>query len=271
MAGLFAIAPRGQRAQRAQIVQVGRQGPPATVENFQDFITATGGRKLLRVGEQKCLKGGPFWVSTTLTDNAAIAADLTTGDKWDKRVQGHYSSSSNRLKAVLRLTGIGLYINDDLYHAETLALKQALDDEAYIRISRGPHTMDLPLRGRIMQPYSQFQYTQTAAADAERALAGGRAWMLERDYQIDLETDSMSLRVDNAINWAGGNIAAHTMLFGWIAPRDFAGTGVKDTDVCAQGTEGFILSSVGPVEHGQLTAIGVGGPQTMGAWAGLRL
>jgi len=271
---IFMLNPRGPVAQQGRrIVPVVQGQAPDVVQTFPDFIQATGGRPLLRVGEQKLLQGGPFWIDVTITDNAAVAADLTLGSVWDKYVQGHYSSAASRLKAVLRLAGIGLYINDDLFRAETQALKESLDNEAYIRISRGPNTVDLPLRARMWEPWSAFEFKQAAAADAERALLGGRPWIFGKEYQFDLEVDTFQFRVDNAINWAGGNISAKVAAFGWLAPRDYPGTGIKDTDVCSMGSDAYQIASVGPRTHAALVAAGVGGPQTIGAWSvgGLRI
>lgn len=272
---MFMLQQRGPvRGQAQRIVPVvNGQVQPDVVQNFPQFVEATGGRPLLRAEEQKLLHGGPFWLDVTITDNAAVAADLTLGSVWDRYVQGNYSSSASRLKAVIRVAGLGLYVNDSDFRGETQALKESLENQAYVRISRGPNTLDIPLIGRIWEPWAAFDFKQAAAANEERALFGGRPLLLAKELQFDLEVDTFSFRLDTGVNWASGNILAKLAVFGWLAPRDYPGTGTKDTAVCSQNSEGYLIASAGPRAHGALLAAGVGGPGTTGAWSvgGLRI
>jgi hypothetical protein len=239
-----------------------RIGQGDTVWNFSQFVAATGGKPLLRVNEQKLLRG-PFFLTATLTDNAALDIDLTLASVFDKRVQSHYGTSASRIKAALRVSGIGLYVNSGTFNAETLALKESLDNGAYLRLNRGNNTVDLPLRGHIFEAISQFQFAQAAAAAETRGILSGRIWELERSYHLDLETDSMSLRCDTAINWAGGNQGAFAVILGHIGPRDFPGANIRDYDTCGSSPD-FEMASVGPKLFGQLSGLGIGGGGTLG-------
>jgi hypothetical protein len=233
-----------------------------SVWNFSQFVAATGGKPLLRVSEQKLLRG-PFLLSVTLPDNTTADLDLTLASVFDKRVQSHYGTSASRIKAALRISGVALCVNNGVFNAETMALKADLDDGAYLRLNRGNNTVDLPLRGRIYEPWSQFQFAQGAAAAEARAIMAGRAWELERSYHMDLESDSLSLRIDSAINWAGGAQTAYVVILGHMGPRDYPGAQIRDYDSC-NGNPDFQMASVGPKLFGQLTGLGIGSGSTLG-------
>jgi hypothetical protein len=248
------------------------RGMRSQVKTFADFIVATRGRPLLKVPDQRLIRG-PFWVAVTLTDNAVVAASLTAQSSWDKRVQTLYGSAATAIKANLHLEGFGgLYINDSDYRGETLALKESLDNLAYVHAVRGGKTMDWPLRSRIFEPWNQFQFAQASAAADERALHRPNPWVLERPYRLDLETDQFTVQVDTAINWGTGNILGYLQILGFLAPKDFMGTtGVDDTSCSDQNygiDEGGLPTAVGPMKFAELGGIGLGTPASLGALVG---
>lgn len=208
---------------------------PQRVENFNQFVLATGGSPLLRLGNPQLL-AGHFDLSVSITDNVAVAADLTLQSVWDKRVQTLYGSSASAdVEGVFRLAAIQLYINDADFRGEAIALKESLDNLAYIHLVRTANTMDIPLRGHITEPWTTPAGLTTAmlALAEERSVLKGPPRILERPLNIDIRTDQMTLQVDTAINWASGNIAAFVRLFGHLAPRDYPGALVADTDTCS--------------------------------------
>lgn len=232
-----------------------RKSAPREVEDFNQFVVATGGRPLLRVGDSRLL-AGPFDLAVTITDNAAVAADLTLQSVWDKRVQTQYgSSTSNDVDAILRLAGAQLYINDADFRAEATALKEALDNQAYIHTVRAGKTHDFPLRGHITEPWATFEFHEAANTAVERVMMHGPPVMFDRPFNVDLRTDQLTLQSDTAINWSSGNIVGYVRLWGHLAPREYPGAMVADTDTCsASGAS----ESVGPVGFGNLTQSGFG-------------
>lgn len=213
---------------RRRIYGQPRVGPRA-VTTFPEFILATGGQPLLRIGDQRLLRG-PFYVSATITDNAVVAQSLTTQSLWDKRVTTLYgASASTTVKGILHLAGVRLYIPDANYRGETEILKASLDNLAYIHTVRAGKTMDFPLRFHVAEPWGQFDFKQTAAATEERVIQSNPPWFFERPYRIDLETDQFTLQVDTAINWATTNIAAFIEVWGHMAPKEFPNAQMVDS------------------------------------------
>lgn len=215
----------------ARLRQQSQAGMRTHVETFADAIVAGGGVPLLNQDDQRILRygwGNPAMIAVTLTDNAAVAETLKDGASWDVTAQGLFSSTSSDLEACFHLEGYFLYINDSDYRGETQALKESLDNNAYINTVRDGKTLNLPLRGAINEPWKALDFKQATAANEERALHAGGAIVLPRPLRLDLKVDTMQL-VCSAINWASGNILAYVGLVGSLAPRELLGAGgVKD-------------------------------------------
>lgn len=225
---------------------------PARVRTFGHWLLSQGLPPLLKVSEQRLMRG-PFMVATTVTDNTAVSEDLTIQSKWDQGVKNLFGSGSVPIKGVLHLTGVGFYVNDDSFRTETGALKETLDNNLYVHVVRGGKAMDYPLRNCIFENIAAFEFKQTAAADAERSLLRGRMYSLPRPLRVDLETDTLQT-ICSAINWASGNILGYTVLAGGLAPKDFPGAQVGDMD-CADNTEDP-LSVADPIKYIELQQSG---------------
>lgn len=239
--------PTMGRPPRQSRRQGGQRRP--SVVTFGDAIVAHGGMPLLRQADQRVIRCNPAYIAVTITDNAAVNASLKQGASWDLRTGGLYTTAAADLEAVLHLEALGLYINDSDYRGETQALKEQLDNLAYIRTTRDGMTQDFPLRGAINEPWGSFDFKQTTAANEERALHKGGLFTLERPIRLDLKVDTFSFRVDTAINFASGNILAYVIAIGSLAPREMPGAGgIKDT----QCSDGPYLEDIG----GAPTALG---------------
>lgn len=230
---------------------------PRAVSTFTQFVLATGGRRLLRVGDPRLL-AGYFDISATIPDNTTLSADLRLGSVHDLRVQGFYSNADAPIEAVLRIEAVQLYVNDPNYRDALPAVKESIDNLAYIKMVRNGNTMNLPLRGAICDAWSQPAGLTTAqlAIASDRASAHGRVRKLERPLQVDLKTDQFLLNIDTAIDLAAA-IDCYVRVWGHMAPRDFDGAMVSDTNACAASAEVEDASS-GPVEFVQSSLAGFG-------------
>lgn len=245
-----------------------RQGrKPHRVETFGQFVLATGGAPLLRVGEPRLLRG-PFLVDASYADNAAVDVDLTLCSAWNRRIQGFYGGSGVPLKASLRIAGFFVYVNDADFRGEAQALKEALDNGAYLHLDRSGAVIDFPITGTLVEPYSAIQFHETTNSDVERTIMAGKPWIFERPYQLDLETDGLSL-VGPAINWASGAIALKVGILGHIGPKGFPGTDATDINVCGidSGPNAAVnvYESTGPAQFAELGLTGVGKATALGA------
>lgn len=259
----LSVMPRSQSMQQrnnllspqaAEMVRNSQISSRPVASTLADYVYAYGGRPILRSGDARVI-GGPFHLQVSVLDNAAVNQDLRGGNVWDKRTQRLYSNASTPLKAVLHLEGISLYMNDGNFGAESAALKAQLDNEAYITIGRAGNTQDLPLRTRVWEAATHFQFAQAAAA-AETRVAWGRrpdsVYLLEKPLRVDLEVDTFSFRVDNPINWVSAAQAGYIILQGVLAPKDLLGAGgVSDVSCSAAAYAedvGGAPTAVGPVE-----------------------
>lgn len=241
-----------------------RRAGPNTVTSLTQFLVAQGYLPRLRVNNDKVVLG-PFMAGVTITDNATVDADLTLQSVWDGRVQELYgSSSSSSIKGTLRLVGARLYINDSNYRAETLALKESLDNLVYLRVQRGNRVLQMPLRNCIYEPWAWPQVTQQTAADGDFAVQKGGFYMLDKGgVNVDMFTDQLSLRVDTAINWGSGNIVGYVQVLGALAPDNYPGADssigcAEDPGAVAPGTfTDMVISGYGKI-----------GPQTFGGMGG---
>jgi hypothetical protein len=241
--------------------QVRKPGP---VNTFAQFVVATGGRPLLRLDDDRLLRG-PFDLAVTITDNAAVNADLTLQSVWDKRVQTLYGSSTSAdIEGVIRIAGMELYANDAGFHVETPTLKASLDNLAYVRMISQGVTRDWPLRGHVREPWTAMEFHEAANSALTRLVLGGHPHFFERPIPVDLRTDQLEFHVDTAINWAGSAPVMYLRLFGHLAPRDYPGAMIGlGLASCGTGAPGA-NEALDPQQYAEITARGFGGPLLSG-------
>lgn len=227
---------------------------PKVITTFGQWIASQRIPPLLPTDERRlCI--GPFDVIASYSDNAAVAEDLTPQSKWPVDVQNLFGTSSSiPVKAELHLTAVQLYINDADFRGETQALREALDNNAYLYIVRGGASEKVPLRSHITESQREFEFHEATNTSVERGLFLGPPRRLARARRIDLETDTLQL-VGAAINWGSGAIAVYVRLFGALAPKGYPGTGVQDGD-CSVATDDPVGVTPDFVRYGVLTGQG---------------
>lgn len=280
MAGMFSMiapAPGGGLIRRGgggdRAVVRGPNGNPrlvvGSVRNFNSWILAQGGTPLLRRNNSK-LATGPFYADVTITDNAAVNADLTVQSVWDARVQELYGSGSSDVKAVMRIAAVQLCIFDASFRTESNALKEALMDDAYIRIQRGDQVTKLPLVNSVWEPWLDTQVTQATPADGDFTLLKGPPRKIDGGgMNVDLFQDILEFRLDTPINWSTGNILAKVKFYGWIAPDNYPGAVSGDGQSCTMTIDGGPVAisdaipdtgigAVGPIDFADIRQAGLG-------------
>jgi hypothetical protein len=228
---------------------------------FADHLAAFGFRPKLRTDQHKIIggPGAPLAVLATVTDNAVVNTDLRAASLWDLRVQQCYGSAATPIRGMLHLEGIALYVNDADYLTETAALKESLDNRAYVTITSNNSTQKIPLRSHIIEPFGYVDYKQATAANETRVVgvqSNGPLW-LEKPFAIDLEADTFTFNVDTAIDFVSGNLSAYLLCYGAMCPKGTPGSDVTHTSATSYDPAddvGGAFTVASPLQLAQITA-----------------
>lgn len=180
--------------------------------NVDQWVHMTGGRPHLAIPNSKWLQG-PFYFRFTFdalgNETNLITSAITTSDP---QVDAAYGTSDVP-KAIMRLGGVQLWMNDDAFRLAGDDIKQILFEDTVLRIKDGTTTQKWNLGQTAEEPWEDV--TLATAADIQY-LKGMGPYILPQPVEVNLETDEFAID-PGALGTA---FTAVLKVWGYIFPND---------------------------------------------------
>ncbi len=234
------------------------------IDSLQALALANGHRPRVVVPNHQWLSttpSHPFRVGCTLKNGAVTSSDLTTEDAWfeDCQVRTAYTpvnGATTRLRAIVQVEAARVLVSSSVFSVLDATVKDDATAQLYLYADTGGQQLRVDLRSALYEPPSQFQKTQTAAADGTHwILSGGWVEIPGGPFAVDLETNVFRLESLNSVAYGADITQCWVELLGDMVPKGAPGA----TPWIRGGSCGPLTGAVR--DYDVLSQYGLGVPQ----------